>query len=72
MIEVENQGSIQRPIEQVFEPFVRATDSDTLGNGLGLSIAKAAATQLQATISLDNTSHNERVVFTLKHPKGNC
>lgn len=72
LIEVENQGSIQRPIEQVFEPFVRATDSDTLGNGLGLSIAKAAATQLQATISLDNTSHNERVVFTLKHPKGNC
>jgi len=71
LIEIEDQGKLNQSqsSEKIFEPFVRATQTHVVGNGLGLSIAKAAASQLQAQITLQNKPHNLGVVFCLKHPK---
>jgi len=71
LLEIENQteGRQKLSAEKVFEPFVRATETNVVGNGLGLSIAKAAAEQLQAQIALKNKSQNSGVVFSLRHPK---
>lgn len=71
LIQVENQGEgiHQHTIENAFEPFVRAIETDIIGNGLGLAIAKAAAIQLHAQVELQNKANNTGVVFTLIHPK---
>lgn len=71
-LEDTGQGLDTQALQHIFEPFVRANDTSVMGNGLGLAIAKAAAEQLHAKVSLDNKPNDTGLVFTLTHPQGVC
>ncbi len=69
-IEIEDNGPglVTSELQQVFEPFVRATESAVAGNGLGLAIALSAAEQLGATIVLQTAPTGSGLIFKFQQP----
>ncbi len=74
-IKIEDQGPgiNEQQLQNVFEAFTRATETEVSGTGLGMAIAKSAAEQIGGKIFLMNAPSNSGLIFLYQqtiNPKG--